>query len=77
MTDSGFCSRFEWAKAILELTSQEEEKPQIQIKPAKSSDFPTQAERPMKSYLNCKKFEDSFNLKLPPWEISLNLAMHE
>lgn len=76
MTDSGFCSRFEWAKAILEFAPQKKEKAQIEILPAKSSDFPTQAERPLKSYLSCEKFEDRFNLKLPPWEISLNLAMH-
>jgi len=75
LTDSGFCSRYEWAKAILELALPEDDKFNKEIKPAKSSDFATKAKRPLKSFLSCGKFEETFGLLLPPWGTSLELAM--
>lgn len=71
---SGSCSRYEWAKAILELDPRKEEQIVIDIIRAKSSEFPTLAERPMASVLNCHKLSDTFGLRLLTWEESLRIT---
>jgi dTDP-4-dehydrorhamnose reductase len=75
LSGGGYCSRFEWAKAILELESTKDDIIVKEVLPAKSSDFSTAAERPLKSALCCKKFEKRFDLRLPNWHPVLNLAM--
>jgi dTDP-4-dehydrorhamnose reductase len=47
----GSCSRYEWAKAILELDPHKEGQTVKQLLPAKSKDFPTAAVRPNHSIL--------------------------
>jgi dTDP-4-dehydrorhamnose reductase len=75
LAGSGACSRYEWAKAILELDPKKSEHKVQQLLPAKSSQFPTPAERPLVSVLDCGKFEQVFGLRLPEWEEALQLAM--
>jgi len=75
LAGSGACSRFEWAQAILELDPKKNEHKIRQLLPAKSSQFPTQAERPLVSVLECEKFEQAFGLRLPEWRGALQLAM--
>jgi dTDP-4-dehydrorhamnose reductase len=43
--------------------------------PALTADFPTPAERPLFSALDCSKFERTFGLKIPHWKTALELAM--
>lgn len=43
--------------------------------PISTKDFPTAAERPKYSVLNCQKFEGTFNVKLPHWQTTLQLCM--
>lgn len=74
LSSSGYCSRFEWAKAILAFQKSEHEIIVKEILPAKSSDFSTAAERPLKSALSCEKFEKTFHLPLPNWNLVLGLA---
>jgi dTDP-4-dehydrorhamnose reductase len=38
-------------------------------------DFPTPAQRPLFSALDCQKFEQTFDLRLPFWEAALELAL--
>lgn len=45
------------------------------LQPAKTSDYPTPAKRPLFSALNCDKFSDTFSLRLPDWQEALELAM--
>ncbi|MBK5109137.1 MAG: sugar nucleotide-binding protein, partial [Anaerolineales bacterium] len=45
------------------------------IEAAKTSDYPTPAERPLFSALNCDKFTDTFSMRLPKWQDALMLAM--
>jgi dTDP-4-dehydrorhamnose reductase len=71
----GGCSRYEWAQAILELDPKKSEQKVRQLLPAKSSQFPTPAERPLVSVLDCGKFEQTFGLRLPEWREALQLAM--
>lgn len=76
LAGSGACSRYEWAKAILELDPQKSEQKVRQLLPAKSSQFPTPAERPLVSVLDCGKFEQVFGLRLPEWGETLKLAIN-
>ena len=75
LAGGGSCSRYEWAKEILAADPHKEEQITQQIFPAKSSDFQSRAERPLKSHLNCEKFEMQFRLKLSNWKTDLLLAM--
>ncbi|MBI5965095.1 MAG: dTDP-4-dehydrorhamnose reductase [Chloroflexi bacterium] len=75
LAGSGFASRFDWAKSILELDINKHEQITKEILPARTADFPTPAERPLFSALDCSKFESTFDLKLPGWQTALKLAM--
>ena len=69
----GYASRLEWAKEILR--NDPNQGRQVRILPARSTEFPTAAERPPFSALNCGKFERVFALRLPDWKLALRLAM--
>ena len=71
----GAVSRLEWAKAILDLDPKKEEQIVKEILPAKTSDFPTPAKRPLHSPLNCDLFANTFGMRLPGWEDALRLVM--
>jgi len=77
LTDGGVCSRYEWARAIIELDPKKEEQTVKEILPAKSEDFPTPAERPLNSTLDLNKTKSVFYLQLPAWNKTLFLALHE
>jgi len=72
---SGFATRLEWAEAILELDPQPEEHVVREVEPALSSEFPSAAQRPLFSALDCQRFEKTFGLRLPDWRKALELAM--
>ena len=71
----GSCSRYEWAEKIIELDPKKEEQIVQHLEPAKSSEFPVPADRPIRSVLNNEKLEQSFSLRLIPWEVMLALTM--
>jgi dTDP-4-dehydrorhamnose reductase len=73
----GAVSRYEWAKWILELDPHHEEQIVERLDPARTEEFPTPAERPGFSALDCGRFEEVFDLALPAWESSLRDAMTE
>ena len=73
----GYASRFEWAKKILELDLNKEEQKVKQLLPALTSDFPTPAQRPLFSALDCSLFQSTFDIRLPKWEEALQQAMTE
>ena len=75
LAGGGQCSRYEWAQEILRYNPKLEEPMTFEIQPAPTSDFPTQARRPLFSALNCDHFAASFRLQLPPWEMALQTAM--
>jgi dTDP-4-dehydrorhamnose reductase len=75
LAGGGSCSRFEWAKEILRLDPHPKEQIAKEIQPAKSTDFQSSAMRPLKSHLNCSKFESTFDLKLSHWKLDLMLSM--
>jgi dTDP-4-dehydrorhamnose reductase len=71
----GFTSRFEWAKEILKLDPKAHEQITKDLVPAATTDFPTPSVRPLFSGMNCLVFEQTFNLVLPVWQITLQLAI--
>ena len=75
LAGNGFASRLEWAQAILSHDPHKEEQVTREILPAHTADFPTLAQRPLFSALNCDKFAHTFGLCLPGWEHALRMAM--
>jgi dTDP-4-dehydrorhamnose reductase len=74
---NGYASRLEWAKKILDLDPSKHEQKVKEIVPAQTSDFPTPAQRPLFSALDCDLFLATFNIALPKWEDALKRAMTE
>ncbi len=72
LAGSGYASRLAWAREIISLGGLEN--PPL-VEAAKSVEFPTPAQRPLFSALDCSKFETTFGLRLPPWREVLRLAM--
>jgi len=77
LAGSGFTSRLDWARAILLNDPRPAEQLTRRILPAATADFPTPAQRPLFSALNCDRFTNTFDLRLPNWEQALKLAMAE
>jgi dTDP-4-dehydrorhamnose reductase len=75
LAGDGFTNRFEWAREILTLDPRPQEQQVESLVPAASSEFPTPAQRPLYVPLNCERFTQTFNLRLPPWEHALQLLL--
>ena len=75
LAGGGYASRLDWAREILRLDKNSQEQKTRETVPASTKDFPTPAVRPLFSALDCSKFEQSFNICLPSWELALKLAM--
>ena len=73
LAGAGAASRYEWVKEILSVLGMEN----YSILPATTIEFPSAAVRPYFSALACDKLEQSFNLKLLPWQTSLALALEK
>lgn len=75
LAGEGFASRFEWAKEILKLDPKAHEQVTKELIPAATVDFPTPAERPLFSAMDCEKFAGTFDLRLHDWTEALTLAL--
>ncbi len=62
MANSGSCSRYDWAKYILELSGWKG-----RLIPAKSSEFKTAAQRPEFSAMDTFPLEETIGYRLPDW----------
>lgn len=71
----GSVSRLDFSRAIVELDPKHEEQTVQRLDPALTADFPTPALRPLTTSLDCTKFADTFNLRLPNWKDALRLAL--
>lgn len=72
---NGYCSRYEWAKEVLRLSSNSHRLPGQVLLPALTSDFSTPAQRPLRSRLDSSIFEATFGMKIPHWLDALEIAM--
>jgi dTDP-4-dehydrorhamnose reductase len=77
LAGSGYASRLEWARKILEFDPRSDEQIVEEIHPAQTSEFPSPTERPMFSALNCDRFSKTFGFQIPHWEDALKLAMED
>jgi dTDP-4-dehydrorhamnose reductase len=75
LAGSGSASRFDWAELIVELDPHKSEQKVRQLLPALTAEFPTPAQRPLFSALDCRKFTQVFDLHLPKWRDALQLAL--
>lgn len=75
LAGSGYTSRFEWAQEILKNDPQRDEQIVGTLEAALTKDFPTPAQRPLFSVLDCTRFEEAFDLSLPEWRAALRMAM--
>lgn len=72
----GSCSRYEWAKAILELDPHKEEQVVKELLPAKSTDFAVPANRPMVSVLSSEKLKNAVVVFGGVWYHWLELTLN-
>jgi dTDP-4-dehydrorhamnose reductase len=72
---AGSCSRYEWAKAILDLDPHKEEQVVKKLLPAKSYEFPTPAVRPMVSVLGSNKIEEVLDMLQVEWFEDLDTVL--
>jgi dTDP-4-dehydrorhamnose reductase len=75
LAGNGFTSRLDWARLVLEIDPSQNEQMAQRILPALTSNYPTPAQRPLFSALNCDRFLSTFNVNLPDWKEALRLAM--
>ena len=76
LAGGGACSRYEWAKAVVEKLPEDEEFKAKFIETAKSNEFQTPADRPMNTALNCTQFEQEFGMTIPLWREVLQIALN-
>jgi dTDP-4-dehydrorhamnose reductase len=71
LAGGGTCSRYEWAKKILEYSGNEQK---IQVQPASSDEFPAPAKRPAYCGLDCTFVQGQFSIHIPEWSKQLQIA---
>lgn len=77
LASTGSPTRFDFARKILEFDPHRQNQVVMQLMSAKSSSFPTPAERPGNSALDSTLFQTVFGLRVPDWEEMLKLALGE
>lgn len=71
----GACSRYELARAAIELDPKKGEHVVQRILAAKAADFPAPATRPSYAPLDCSKLRERLGLALVPWRDALKEAV--
>jgi dTDP-4-dehydrorhamnose reductase len=77
LAGGGSCSRYEWAKAALEMDPKKNEQIAKEALPVKSNTFSTLAKRPKNTKLSINKIKYSFLLTCPDWKSLLKLCLSE
>jgi dTDP-4-dehydrorhamnose reductase len=72
LTNSGFCSRYEWAKVILRSVGVNQF-----IRPVSMETFNLPAKRPKYSAMSNSKLANHLNIDIPTWEESVKLFLLE
>jgi len=75
LTGDGVATRYELAKAVVELARPTEGARFAEIVPISTSEYPLPAERPAYAPLDCAKIAERFGVRLPPWRDSLARAL--
>ncbi len=69
-SNEGSASWYDFAKAIFDLKSMD-----VNLRPLKTSEYPTPAKRPQYSLMDKTKIKNTFNLKIPYWRDSLKQCL--
>ena len=77
LAGDGTVSRYEWAMQIYQLWIKKEPLLCKKVIPALTSSFPSPAERPPFSGLDCSNFSQMCGLRLPSWRDALALTIAE
>ncbi len=75
LAGGGYASRLAWAKAVLELDPQRDRQVVREVIAATTVEFPTPAQRPLFSALDCGRFTEVFGLQLVDWRDGLRLCL--
>ena len=75
LAGNGTASCLQWAQAIMRYDPHKIEQIVQKVQAAQNQEFPTPAQRPLYSALDCMHFYATFGLSMPEWEKTLNLAM--
>lgn len=75
MTSSGETSWFGFTKTLLTQAASRFGITIPNLVPITTGDYPTPAKRPANSRLSCQRLEETFGVKIPPWEHALDLVL--
>jgi dTDP-4-dehydrorhamnose reductase len=75
LTSGGETSWFGFTKAIMTQAAARFGSPLPNLVPITTADYPTPAKRPANSRLSCRHLDETFGVRLPHWEQSLDLVL--
>lgn len=75
LTANGETSWYGFACSIAEHLSQQG-RLRARLEPIRSSDYPTAAQRPLNSRLNCTRLQHDWKIELPDWEDALHQCLN-
>ena len=75
LTCGGETTWFGFAKALLTRSAATSGIAIPKLIPITTSEFPRPAQRPANSRLSCKRLEETFGVRMPPWEEALSLVL--
>jgi len=73
----GVTTWYEFANNIFKIACRHECLQLTRLKPITTEEFPTPAQRPMNSSLNCARIKRKFDIHPKPWRISLRLVIEQ
>jgi len=66
-----------FTRAILDFARQFGSAPLARVEPITTADYPTRAQRPVYSALDCRSLEENFGIESPPWQESLEKTIRQ
>ena len=73
----GVTTWYEFAEHIFKIANRHECLRPIRLKPINTEEFPTAAQRPLNSSLDCSRIKRKFDIHPKPWQLSLRLVIEQ
>ena len=73
----GVTTWYEFAERIFKIANRHECLRPIRLKPINTEEFPTAAQRPLNSSLDCSRIKRKFDIHPKPWQLSLGLVIEQ
>ncbi|MDR0479676.1 MAG: dTDP-4-dehydrorhamnose reductase [Burkholderiaceae bacterium] len=80
LTASGTTTWFDYARLVIEEARCMQPAHDLKVRevaPIDTADWPTPAQRPLNSRLDCRKVQAAFDLRLPPWQDGVRRMIRE